>query len=473
MFDAGGLVGWGEATRLAAVERIAGVAEARRDLDVEELLALLRFCEVNATVSDSSVSTPGGERLIELGDEGCPRVAEFAILELAARLGRTFESVAVQLRQVLNLRHRFPMLWEAVVSGVVPAWQADNVTEECRALTQAQAAKVDGQLRGVSWQSMPRIMRKVRGLIVQADPEAARERAAWLKQGQFAAVQTSNGVSDVYGRIAAADGRFLDATLNRFAGIFETQGDDSPLQARRARGLALLAFPARALQVLQQAVQPDLPGWAPDCSAPHGGPVGHTCGQVTVDPEKLLPRASLHVHIAAESLETGEGVARVEGIGPVLVSQLRDLLSATRLTVSPVIDAAGMTPFDSYEIPARMRAAVIARNPIEVFPGSGRSARSCQLDHTRPYVHGPGGALGQTHPDNLGPLGSRAHRAKTHGNFHLDQPRPGVFEWRTPLGYRFRVPPEHTEYLGDDRAHQQPSAVESRLRVVLSGLKAG
>ena len=108
---------------------------------------------------------------------------------------------------------------------------------------------------------------------------------------------------------------------------------------------------------------------------PRGHELGHICGQVVVDPEKLLPHATLHVHIAADTLlqlangDEPDGVLRVEGIGPVLATQLNELLGETRLRVVPVIDPAGMPAFDSYEIPDRMREAVTHRNPIEVFPG--------------------------------------------------------------------------------------------------------
>ena len=96
----------------------------------------------------------------------------------------------------------------------------------------------------------------------------------------------------------------------------------------------------------------------------------------------------------------------------------------------------------------------------------------CRLDHTQPYQH-TGAPPGQTRPDNLGPLGSRVHRAKTHGHFHLDQPRPGVFEWHTPLGYRYRVSPDRTEYLGNDRVHiRERSPVETRLGDLLAALRA-
>lgn len=88
-----------------------------------------------------------------------------------------------------------------------------------------------------------------------------------------------------------------------------------------------------------------------------------------------------------------------------------------------------------------MRRVLTVRNPVDVFPYGSRPARSCQVDHTTPYV---AGVPGQTRLDNLAPLSSFAHRLKTHGGWKLQQPHPGVFVWRSPLGYEYAVTSEGT-----------------------------
>ena len=54
-----------------------------------------------------------------------------------------------------------------------------------------------------------------------------------------------------------------------------------------------------------------------------------------------------------------------------------------------------------------------------------------------------------TRPDNLGPLSRKVHRAKTHGGWQLDQPSPGVFLWRSPLGFGYLVTPSHCWMVDD------------------------
>ncbi|MGB7964501.1 MAG: hypothetical protein WCF12_16280, partial [Propionicimonas sp.] len=97
-------------------------------------------------------------------------------------------------------------------------------------------------------------------------------------------------------------------------------------------------------------------------------------------------------------------------------------------------------PVDAYEIPARIRRAVLLRHPWEVFPYSARPSPRLDLDHTRPCRWD--GTPGQTDPDNLGPLSRKVHRAKTRAGWRLRQPRPGLFVWRSPLGRRYWITPD-------------------------------
>ncbi|HEU4512367.1 MAG TPA: hypothetical protein VFR87_04630, partial [Nocardioidaceae bacterium] len=49
---------------------------------------------------------------------------------------------------------------------------------------------------------------------------------------------------------------------------------------------------------------------------------------------------------------------------------------------------------------------------------------------------------------------------KTHGRWSLREPTPGVYLWRSPHGYRFRVDHHGTHYLGknpDPQHHADPA----------------
>ncbi|SFM69526.1 hypothetical protein SAMN05216207_10021, partial [Pseudonocardia ammonioxydans] len=77
-----------------------------------------------------------------------------------------------------------------------------------------------------------------------------------------------------------------------------------------------------------------------------------------------------------------------------------------------------------------LRRHVEVRDRTCVFPGCRRPARKAQQDHTDDHQYG-----GPTTSDNLGPLCVFHHAIKTAGRWRVRQPVPGVFRWRSPLGW--------------------------------------
>ncbi|WP_427893976.1 hypothetical protein ACQHIV_12830 [Kribbella sp. GL6] len=197
-------------------------------------------------------------------------------------------------------------------------------------------------------------------------------------------------------------------------------------------------------------------------------------------------RHTLYVHLTDKTLAAGTGVLRVEGLGPLLASQLGELLGHDRVVVKPVIDLHDQVSVDSYEIPDGIRERVRLRHPVDMFPYGGReTTTSMDLDHITPYKHahtpehtsttgdagraecvvradtpapGSGTGLsrnarppgraglpappGQTNVDNLIPQGRLHHRAKTFGGWRNRRLPEGAIEWISPHGFVFRV--DHT-----------------------------
>ncbi|HSK34272.1 MAG TPA: hypothetical protein VK903_12360, partial [Propionicimonas sp.] len=122
-------------------------------------------------------------------------------------------------------------------------------------------------------------------------------------------------------------------------------------------------------------------------------------------------------------------------------TMLKYLLGHTRVRLTPVIRPYADIAVDSYEIPEAIRRQVLLRDTYEVFPYSSRTARTGDLDHTQPYRPG---RKRQTRASNLGPLWRKPHRAKTHADWLLEQPKPGIFWWTTPTGQRYRIGPNGT-----------------------------
>jgi hypothetical protein len=75
------------------------------------------------------------------------------------------------------------------------------------------------------------------------------------------------------------------------------------------------------------------------------------------------------------------------------------------------------------------------------WPGCGRPAARCDLDHSIPHDKD-----GLTCECNLAPLCRRHHRCKQAEGWRLEQPSPGIMAWHTPAGRRYiTLPSQHPD----------------------------
>src|SRR3954468_20701598 len=159
---------------------------------------------------------PGTERAVRPGDAGAPVVREFAAAELGVLLAMTTTGARWLLRDVLDLRHRHPLLWEAVRSGRARFWQAREIARSVRHagldLEQARAvdARTAAHLGLVPW---GRMLGLVEAGVVEADPEAAERRRLEKAVQRFVHVGASDhrAFKTLYARLAAGDAIKLDA----------------------------------------------------------------------------------------------------------------------------------------------------------------------------------------------------------------------------------------------------------------------
>ncbi len=428
----------------------------------------------------------GTERDIRLGGDGTPRVREFAATELGVLLGTTTHAARALMRDVLDLRHRHPLLWTAVQDGRARFWQARQITRT------AHNAGLDlGAARHVDCRTAPhlgtvpwgRMLGLVEAAVIEADPEQAEQRRVQTAMERFVRAGQSNehGYKTLYARVQAGDAIGFLAMCDRIAQILAADGDDDPVDVLRSKAIGWLGTPLRAAALLagaERAVldqdarqreahettagqeerpvrEHDLHPADNDADEPSPAPTALALViDPTVDPDVFLPSATLFVHLSLDQLHRQtRGAARVEGVGPVTVEHAVDLLLHRRVTLTPVIDLNQTWAVDGYQTPARMREHLALRYPVEVFPHGTLAGRSADLDHVRPYRAGapPGRDPGQTSTANLAPLARGHHRVKTHGRGWMHrQPVPGVHYWRTPHGHWARVDHRGTRLLGRD-----------------------
>jgi len=445
----------------AALDVVEQAQTAKRHAEVQEALAMLRV------VKTYRHQIPTDK--VRLGGDGTGLVDDFACLELAAALHRSVDSVTPQVTELVNLEVRLPRLWEITIGCGIPLWLARRIARTTGDLSLRRALWVDATIAPFVTRLAPgRLLTFVDALVVQADPEAAEAR--WTARHSTRVeigVMGRDGLRDIYGWLSAADATYLDAALEQLSGILAGQGSTDTAAERRATALGILATPARALALIQHSItQPTLdtatvpeeareraseasrraaePVTIPGPDDSHGprspfGCAGHTCGTITVPTERLLPTATLIIHLSEDTLTTGVGVGRCEQLGPLTVRQITQLVGHSRLEVRPVFNPNGIIGVDNYEIPAPIRRAVLQRHRYEIFPYGTRTTAGLDLDHTRPYQWGDNWTPGQTDPDNPGPLRRKSHRAKTHAGWRLTQPEPGTFTWTSPLGRRYFV----------------------------------
>ncbi|MFW6597717.1 DUF222 domain-containing protein [Propionibacteriaceae bacterium Y2011] len=490
------------------VSQMTGGRRLRMPTECNELISATDWADLHPGETLPTTTTlqlvPGAERAVRLGGDGTPLVAEFAAAELAALVHSSSWAGARLIGDALDLRHRLPRLWSRICETEIEAWQARRIAQATRHLAKHEAGYVDAaiadQVGRLPW---GRLQALVDAAIIEANPERAALADLVGKADKKVHVGQSDdhGLTTVYARVDAAAGIWLDAIIDRLADLLAAQGDESSKDNRRATALGLLAHPARAIQLLTtpdtgeeagtDTAGPDTAG--PDTAAPgtagtdaagtdsgagdddepdlfddpeppepdlpdpdgpeHPGTPGRPLTEAEIiaavrrlDPDKLRPRVLLNLHLAEQTVRTGAGVARTEGIGPQAADTVRAWLGDCTILLRPVIDLpAGLTPVDAYEIPQAMRDHMQLRQPVSSFPFAA-SRGKLDLDHTIPYRAGCG--PGQTRIANLAPLSRLEHRLVTHGDWSRRQPEPGTLLFRAPHGHIYLVDHNGTHPLG-------------------------
>ncbi|MGA9344715.1 MAG: DUF222 domain-containing protein [Nocardioidaceae bacterium] len=345
----------------------------------------------------------------------------------------TSSSVAERLvGDALDLRHRLPRLWGRIVAGEVKPWIGRKTAEATRHLSVDTVAVVDRRIasyaHSLSW---GRIEAIIAACWLECDPEAAAEAdaAAQGSLGVWVTDQPSEpGTQEIFIRAEAPDALRFNASIGGIATGLGTLGDTRPVNVRRAAAVGILANPQHALDLFAEVAEAT------------GQPTPETGTSPRAD---TRPDVTLYVHLTDEALVSGQGVARVEGIGPVTVERVRTWLGHANVVVKPVIDLNDQVPVDAYEIPDRIREAVHLAIPVDCFPDATSTRRTGDIDHTIAFVKpDEGGPPGQSGLGKLGPITRFHHRVKTHGDWQVVQPFTGVYVWRTPTGRYYLV--DHT-----------------------------
>jgi len=348
-----------------------------------------------------------------------------------ALANRTSEGAArILVDHVATLMHELPDCWSKVTDETVraPLWQARKVVQECATLTKEQNRQVDsGVSRGLGTLAPGRLFRLVSAQVKRADPEGTRLRAKCSERFARTGGDSVDPLTGwVFAKTDRADAIFFDATLQLIADALAAQGDQRTLDERRSAAVGVLANPAAAVQLI--GVHTTRGMIDPPTSDAEADEIVESAKQST----PLKHHTQLYVHVYADTLDNPDEVARIEGVGPVLMDQVKQLTAGSRVRVTKTVHVgAGSVGVDSYEIPDRIREQVIARDRYVLAPWSSTEARRQDLDHIVPYQPG---IPNQTRADNLAPQSRGFHRWKTHAGWRIISDRPGAVTWISGAG---------------------------------------
>ncbi len=453
----------GDLTDLDAAATLAAVAErvrARRAGELADMLLVLHWCDLHSTdpqaVPGAVPVRLGGDRLVRVGGDGTPQVSELCFAELGIARAAGMQATQNDAAAVFDLKHRMPLLWQAVNDLRVEGWVAKKIARDARRLSAERVEVVDEAVAAAAEESPGRLLAISEAKIIEADPELhrakveedARKTGVWLSK-----VRPGDAIDEISGEPAT---RRISAKLSAGSAIrcaenvddlaeaiYDHTPPDSDGNRPTVAECRLVAFemlttdPHRAAAFLDELDG----GRADDATSPEPAPA---------TTKRRGRPATITVHLTDRSLcthATGDGgVARVEGMGPVLLDQLAALVAGRELLVQPVIDLNTIKSVNGYEHPTAMKRRTVLRTLGDVFPHS-TSRGTARLDHDHPTPYDPDGPPGQTSDLNDGPLTRRHHRAKTHLGYQVDQLGLGAYRWITPHGLARLVTPRGTRHI--------------------------
>ncbi|NYG56702.1 hypothetical protein [Nocardioides perillae] len=455
----------------AAVLDFAGVrARDGRAVEADLMLAACTWADLHPAADLLDAAHVAGapdyfDRGLTLAGSHAPTVAEFAVAELAARMGRTTQAGGSFLGESLFARHLLPRLWERLQALEVDGWRVRLVARAClvRDLVPAAAAHVDRHLAPVAQTAGPVVLeRLVSEAFARFMPEAAEAERERAEERRHFDVHCDGRTSDLDGTVDATgtfdlpDGLAIrDAVEEEKARLRALGAADQPgpLSAQALANLVARGSDGASAQGTLDLLVGDAEG----PGGPHPGGRAASPGE-RVDTPDARPhgprrRYLLHLHLSDLAVHGGGGgeIGRVEETrAPVTAATIREWLGAgatAQVTVLPVLDLGEAVHTEAYEVSTRLARRTALVHHTCVFPWCSRAARSCDHDHAVPFDPagapggGPGGRGGPTCSCNIAPLCRTHHRLKTHGHaatrWTSTPAGDGAWLWRSPHGAHY------------------------------------
>ncbi len=436
--------------------------------------------------------------MVTPGGDGTPPVREHAIAELAFARQTHPATTRALIADGLDLAHRLPRTWAIVEAGDCEPWVARKVAvlsapcspSRSGSSTPPSPARSPDTPPPPSWRSpAPRSSRPTPTPTAPSRNGSATNATSGSPAPTSTATATSSpappsatpppstpcSTASPTSSPPAPTTPWVRTTTTTSSARWPSAGSPAPPTSSSSssptpRQTPTTQSPSRTSRSRERSDQ--RPVWAPDHL---DRLLGHLAGMSTRQLAALRPRARLFVHITDDTLRkllTGEGtgVARVEGLGPIDARQLAEVLGATDLHLTPVLDlrcdAAWMptsTPRPSRTTPGTRPAATATPSAPDQPPATASTTT------TPPLRHRSTGSGRTTRPDRHPQLRTPAPQPPPHQDVQRPhhprrRTRPPPLD-HTPRPSPPRRPPRHhpphprTSRLHDRRHHRRRRAL--------------
>lgn len=360
-----------------------------------------------------------------------------AVAEIAVRLRISEQTVRIRADQARTLQQRCPSTWATFLVGDTSerqasetarlaaslpdddavAWRAfdEGAADRARRLTPARFAVSARTLR-----------ERVHGeSLEERHRRAARDRGVWL-------TAELDGMTTLTALLPADRAHAAMSHIDRAARhLASVPDEDRSLAQLRADAFAQMltadaaATPRSRTRTPSGTIRDDRRG---DDDPPSGAPRRATASIVVTVPALTL-------------LGESDDAAILDGYGPIDLDTARRLAgeatSWVRLLTHPVSGAPLALDRTTYRVTAALRRWLGVTSPTCIFPGCGRSARACDIDHLTAWADG-----GRTDIDNLEPECRHHHRLRHETVWTPTRDaQTGVVTWRSPRGHETEPDP--------------------------------
>lgn len=397
--------------------------------DILDLAALLermiaQLCGARAETIERarlwSVTTQNATSFAGSAAASAQMARRVLVSELACALRISERAADTLVAESASLVNDLPATMTALCAGEIGYRHAQTMVDNVATLTDADRAELEQQALPAAAESTPAAFeRRVRALRDNIDPGAAVARhSRALADRRVDCTGGRDGMAWLSVYLPAVEAVAIFSRLTDAARVLQTTDEARDLDQLRA----------------------DLAGQALLDGSEHGSrdDLGDLATLRRIRPKVLVTVPVLTL------LGRGDGPAILDGYGPIDPATARHLVagapSLTRLLTHPETGAVLSVGRRKYRVSADLRAWLRVRDGTCRFPGCGRNAAGCDLDHTVDWYNG-----GATAWHNLAHLCPKHHRLKHEGGWSVTQtnagPDAGELIWTAPSGRSYRTAP--------------------------------